>query len=439
MSWHYLQGQEEASWAGGSMDGAPSALLSLLPTQGESSSQDNATESSQDSPSGMTLRRLTDDHGKDALMWYQGDSPVRTYLRQEGAQESADNDLDCGPKWQGSWAKYNPSTYSWKTRQCSLLGGLIEFSETFPRWGMMRSGEFWGLLTPGRRTNANGFGLWPTPRAQDREGLAAGMRRQSPGLAVTVKMWPTPRSCSAMAATITPESAWADNRFPNLETVVGRAMWPTPTAQDAKNNGAPSQHDRNTAPLNAQVGGALNPTWVEWLMGWPLFWTSLDTEVKYHYDSWHEAQQRTQTSPKDFQGGIVRNVWWDIDPSTASQGRQPNQQRYDQCDDSLPAVPCENSLLDRELGAGECKTSNLQDLRRHIQAEADTQIEAVRQAGLPKGKREEIGRIAVGVKNRADRLAAIGNGQVPAVVKLAWETLGPAVNERAQELPLAAS
>ena len=158
-------------------------------------------------------------------------------------------------------------------------------------------------------------------------------------------------------------------------------------------------------------------------MGWPLFWTSLDTEVKCHYDSWHEAQQRTQTSPKDFQGGIVRNVWWDIDPSTTSQGRQSNQQRYNQCDDSLPVVPCENSLLDRELGAGECKTSNLQDLRGHIQAEADTQVEAVWQAGLPKGKREEIGRIAVGVKNRVDRLRCLGNGQVPAVAALAWRTL----------------
>lgn len=411
MSWHYLQEQEEASWEGSCLDGAPSALLSLLPTQGESSSQDNATESSQDSPSGMTLRRLTDDHGKTELMWYQGDSPVRTYLPQEGAQESTDNDLDCGPKWQGSWAKYNPSTYSWKTRQCSLLGGLIEFSETFPRWGMMQDGEFWGLLTPGRRTNANGSGLWPTPTAS--QARSEGMILQLRAL--------------VDAGTLTREEA--EMMAQGSLTPKRMKPWPTPTVNDSKNSTLPPSqinHDNIPGELlrrGESPGGELNPTWVEWLMGWPLFWTSLDTEVKYHYDSWHEAQQRTQTSPKDFQGGIVRNVWWDIDPSTASQGRQPNQQRYDQCDDSLPAVPCENSLLDRELGAGECKTSNLQDLRRHIQAEADTQIEAVRQAGLPKGKREEIGRIAVGVKNRADRLAAIGNGQVPAVVKLAWETL----------------
>ena len=39
---------------------------------------------------------------------------------------------------------------------------------------------------------------------------------------------PTPRNCSALVAEITPESAHAPNRFPNLETVVGRGLLPTP-------------------------------------------------------------------------------------------------------------------------------------------------------------------------------------------------------------------
>lgn len=41
-------------------------------------------------------------------------------------------------------------------------------------------------------------------------------------------LWPTARSNAAMAATITPESAWKENREMNLETVVGRSLWPTP-------------------------------------------------------------------------------------------------------------------------------------------------------------------------------------------------------------------
>jgi hypothetical protein len=57
--------------------------------------------------------------------------------------------------------------------------------------------------------------------------------------------------------------------------------WPTPTTQDSKNDGGPSQWKRNTPPLNTavkanpKVTGQLNPSpFVEWLMGWPIGWIS---------------------------------------------------------------------------------------------------------------------------------------------------------------------
>jgi len=65
-----------------------------------------------------------------------------------------------------------------------------------------------------------------------------------------------------------------------------KLMWPTPTVNDSKNNGGPSQvkaKGRGFGPnLNAVVaersksGGSLNPTWVEWLMGYPIGWTDLE-------------------------------------------------------------------------------------------------------------------------------------------------------------------
>ena len=62
--------------------------------------------------------------------------------------------------------------------------------------------------------------------------------------------------------------------MPNIdETEFG--LWPTATAQDAANNAGPSQSERNTLPLNAAVGGSLNPMWVELLMGFPAGWTKL--------------------------------------------------------------------------------------------------------------------------------------------------------------------
>jgi len=43
-------------------------------------------------------------------------------------------------------------------------------------------------------------------------------------------------------------------------------VWPTPTAQDSTGD--------SSTPRSA-VSGCLNPTWVEWLMGFPLEWTVL--------------------------------------------------------------------------------------------------------------------------------------------------------------------
>ena len=60
-----------------------------------------------------------------------------------------------------------------------------------------------------------------------------------------------------------------------IDPKTGR-LWPTPTTQDAKNNGGDSQHRRNTKLLNAEIGGQLNPQWVEWLMGYLEGWTDLE-------------------------------------------------------------------------------------------------------------------------------------------------------------------
>ncbi len=66
------------------------------------------------------------------------------------------------------------------------------------------------------------------------------------------------------------------NTFGSLAAEVTRPeFFPTPTTQDASNNGGPSQHKRNSLPLNAVAGGPLNPAWVEWLMGFPEGWTDL--------------------------------------------------------------------------------------------------------------------------------------------------------------------
>ena len=54
-------------------------------------------------------------------------------------------------------------------------------------------------------------------------------------------------------------------------------IFPTPSANDSRGGGrkAPGQMNLHHLIKN-QTGGTLNPTWVEWLMGFPLGWTDLE-------------------------------------------------------------------------------------------------------------------------------------------------------------------
>ena len=146
-------------------------------------------------------------------------------------------------------AKFNHDTSSWKTSQRSLFGGLTEFSGTWPRSGTMQSGIAYQLppLVPLMR--GTGSGSLPTMRSG---GGAVGRLRSQ-------------------------EKVEQTGHRSRLEDYV--VMYPTPTVQDASNNGGPSQSRRNSLPLNAVIGGALNPTWVEWLMGYPSEWTALRPSV----------------------------------------------------------------------------------------------------------------------------------------------------------------
>lgn len=58
-----------------------------------------------------------------------------------------------------------------------------------------------------------------------------------------------------------------------------KRMWPTPAARDYRYPNARPFRERGGGKRGEQlpnaIGGALNPTWVEWLMGYPTEWTAL--------------------------------------------------------------------------------------------------------------------------------------------------------------------
>jgi hypothetical protein len=256
MSWLYSQALVEEYLGENSLDGEQSVPLSGNPIQQAYCALDKMMGFSRLSRFGMMYKPLTEGRGQELLTLYLAGFHAKTSAQQERVQELMESEAECGEKWLASFVKYDPDSSLWKTHQCSLLGDLEEFSETWPQWGLMRDGECWEQLTLERHIRGTESGLsekLPTPQSTDfRDKPTSKSWKAKGGVNFSLanpeiqKKWPTPRSCSAMAATLTDKG----KRFPNLETVMAHS-------------------DKTT------IGGKLNPTWVEWLMGWPLEWTDL--------------------------------------------------------------------------------------------------------------------------------------------------------------------
>lgn len=166
MSWHYLQEGVAASWQESCLDGAPSALLKLMPERVRSCLTECVMESSNNSQSGMTSEPLMENHGMDQSMLSQADSHAKTSASAGGGQDWMASALDYGWKWPESFVKFDRELSLWKTRQCSLLGGLAEFSETWPEWGLMQDGECSMRQPLEQRITEHGFTWLLTPTAQ---------------------------------------------------------------------------------------------------------------------------------------------------------------------------------------------------------------------------------------------------------------------------------
>lgn len=290
------------------MDGAPDALLRLIPMRAGYCSQGSETDAYRRSPSGTTCEPSTGAPGLATSTSSAAGSRVRTSAQPAAGRASRAKSPVCGPSSLGSLARFDPATSSWKTLQTSLLAGLDAFLGTWPRWGMMRAGECWELPTPARLTSGTGSGLWPTPMASMGErggrGDLLGMVRQYPSVekrypATFARHFPTPRAPSISGGG---------------------------TGLDGGSGARKMLTDQERKEL---CGAQLNPAWVELLMGWPKGWTALD----------------------------------------ACAAAAP------------PDMPWKRAWED----------------------------------GTPRVERD--------IQHRADRLRCIGNGQVPAVVRLAWANL----------------
>lgn len=186
-----------------------------------------------------------------------------------------------------SFASYDPATSSWRTSRPSSPGRASagtgrrseEFSETWPRHGMTRSGRAFPLGSSGHHTCEDGSCSSPTPKFS----------------------FPTPsarepdswRYVEVVDKDGNPPTH-PNQRFYDRKTgrVVQKTLehialtWPTATASDGRKGYSSAPGGRrgretlsgaiNARALNrSERTGRLNPTWVEWLMGFPTGWTAL--------------------------------------------------------------------------------------------------------------------------------------------------------------------
>ena len=228
-----------------------------------------------------------------------------------------------GPIPRDASARWDPITCCWKTCQASWLTDTeASLSVNLPKWGIASAGALYPLPRSARPTSANAGGVLPTPMAHDarnRETLAdlpmlGGRRLATNGqtfgvdLSTYVAKWPTPAARDAKDGGTEP-SQW--NRHTPGLSIQAQPNWPTPRASDVRNLQRPDSLSGATehwptprasdgakagSPTNdnlpaevkrrQEVGGKLNPRWVEWLMGVPIGWLALEPLATESYRQW---------------------------------------------------------------------------------------------------------------------------------------------------------
>jgi hypothetical protein len=321
----------------------------------------------------------------------------------------------------------------------------------------MRNGECWEQQTLAQTIRGTESGL--SPNGVDRfhtpntTGLDGGSNSRR-ALRKKTENWPTPRSCSAMAATITPESAWNENRNPNLETIVGRRTWPTPVTRDYKDTGTQEsmtrQLNKRESPglalmVGAATGGKLNPTWVEKLMGWPADWTCIDnishTKMIFWIMGFYDDKERCTNQILQMlrQGNVSKEIQQQIGrpvciletsvllTQLCEYSNRPNE--------AWVFFSCQKILEDEMRGLWSQQETSSSSHRSEYQEQFGKQhsdtMQALSRLLAYDGKEawknnsweDAIPRVGKNIIARVDRLKVIGNGQVPLCAATAWRIL----------------
>lgn len=194
-------------------------------------------------------------------------SPAKTSASQAKEPASTANAQDYGHTMPAPFANYDPAACLWKTSQLSLVEGSIEYSGTWPRAGTMQNGIAYQRQPSAPRTYATAFSLSRIAPTLSKSRLLATPKA---GDAIMALPRTSGRS-AAMSTHLATQIRYRTDLLPPPVSLTSDGLLTTPCADDTGHR--KGKYAQGGTALSAQVGGKLNPQWLEWLMGFPNKWT----------------------------------------------------------------------------------------------------------------------------------------------------------------------
>lgn len=198
-----------------------------------------------------------------------------------------------GPRSPGSSLSAGLHTSSSRTSAAIFDSPSTMFGETWDRWATGVRQDFSRRRRLGRRTSGNGSSSWQSPNSVDstQRMYQAGSHAPTQSLACPARLWPTPAGADSDRASLTyahgennltlkgaaalwptPSASVVNDGEPvkkhaerlrmlkdrhgngngaGTPLTIAARTWPTPSTQDAKNNGGPSQAVSASPPLSS--------------------------------------------------------------------------------------------------------------------------------------------------------------------------------------------
>lgn len=178
--------------------------------------------------------------------------------------------------------------------------GFVEAGYTAPKYRYNKDGERVANRTGGTfdttlTTVVVALEMWPTPRSSVRGDAPAERVRKSPDLAAVVnmeeerlaatpQMWPTPTTSEGTKHGSRPN--FAQRSLSNHPSIVGE-----PTREKMHQSQAGDGLSTTPDDQTPKVHPLLNADWVEYLMGVPIGWTSLEPLPEAAFQEWATRMQ----------------------------------------------------------------------------------------------------------------------------------------------------